>query len=183
MKLLAIPGSLRRASLNRALLEAAGELVPEGVTLTIEDLRELPFYDGDIDDDERRPDAVRAWKEHIASADALLIATPEYNYGIPGVLKNAIDWASRPAYRSPLRGKPVAIMSASPGPVGGARAQAHLKQVLLGVVAEVFPYPEVLVGAAHRKLVDGKLVDEDTRTQLQGMLGEYVRWVQRGRTS
>ncbi len=182
MKLLAIPGSLRRASLNRALLVAAGELVPPGVTLTLEEgLRELPFYDGDLDDDEHRPAAVEAWKQRIAEADALVIATPEYNYGIPGGLKNALDWASRPAYRSVLRGKPVAIMSASPSAVGGARGQAHLKQVLLGVVAEVFPYPELLVGGAHHKLVDGKLVDDDTRTRVTAMLTDFVRWVQRSR--
>jgi chromate reductase len=181
MELLAIPGSLRRASFNRALLVAAGELVPEGSTLAIEDLREIPLYDGDLDDDAHRPASVQALKQRITQADAVLIATPEYNYGIPGVLKNAIDWASRPGYRSPFRDKPVAIVSASPSAVGGARAQGQLKQVLLGMAAEVFPYPEFLVGGAHGKLVDGRLTDESTRTHLRDMLAALVRWVERQR--
>jgi len=181
MKLLAIPGSLRRASYNRALLVAASELLPEGVTLAIEDLRAIPFYDGDLDDDAHRPAAVQGLKQRITEADAVLIATPEYNYSIPGVLKNAIDWASRPGYRSPFRDKPVAIVSASPGAVGGARAQGQLKQVLLGMAAEVFPYPEFLVGSAHEKIIDGRLVDEGTRTHLRTMLAALVQWVQRRR--
>lgn len=183
MKLLAIPGSLRRASLNRALLEAAGELLPAGVTLVLEDLRELPLYDGDLDDDASRPASVVALKQRVTEADAVLIATPEYNYGVPGVLKNAIDWASRPGYRSPFRDKPVAILSASPSPVGGARVQGQLKQVLLGMAAEVFPYPEFLVGGAHQKIVDGRLIDENTRAHLRDMLAALVAWVERRRPS
>lgn len=181
MKLLGLPGSLRRASHNRALLVAAGELLPPGVTLAIEDLRALPFYDGDLDDDAHRPASVTALKQRITLADAVLVATPEYNYGIPGVLKNAIDWASRPGYHSPFRDKPVAIVSASPSAVGGARAQGQLKQVLLGMAADVFPYPEFLVGASHEKLVDGRLVHEDTRTHLRTMLAALVAWVERRR--
>lgn len=177
MKLLAIPGSLRRASLNRALLVAAGELVPANVIFTLDDLRPIPLYDGDLDDDEHRPVAVQVFKKRVAEADAVLIATPEYNYGIPGVLKNAIDWASRPAYRSPFRGKPVAIVSASPGTVGGARAQGQLKQVLLGMASEVFPVPEFLVAKAGAKIVDGRLVDDDTRERLRTLLQELVAWV------
>ncbi|MEM9456731.1 MAG: NAD(P)H-dependent oxidoreductase [Myxococcota bacterium] len=179
MKLLAIPGSLRRASVNRALLVAAGELVPEGVELTIAELHEIPLYNGDLDTDADRPAPVEAFKAKIAEADALLIATPEYNYGIPGVLKNAIDWASRPAYRSVFAGKPVAMVSASPSAMGGVRAQAHLKLVLLGMASEVFPYPEFAVMGAFKKFEDGRLTDEDTRQRLQAMLADLKAWVER----
>lgn len=181
MKILAIPGSLRRASLNRALLVAAQELVPAGVTLVLDDLREIPLYDGDLDDDAHRPAAVEGLKRRIAEADAVLIATPEYNYGIPGVLKNAIDWASRPGYRSVFRDKPATMVSAATSVVGGARVQGQLKQVLLGMAAEVFPWPEVLVGGAHQKIVDGRLVDEATRTHLRELLVAFAAWVQRRR--
>lgn len=179
MKLLAIPGSLRRASVNRALLVAAGELVPEGVELTIADLHEIPHYNGDLDNDADRPAPVEAFKGKIAEADALLIATPEFNYGIPGVLKNAIDWASRPAYRSVFAGKPVAMVSASPSAMGGVRAQAHLKLVLLGMASEVFPYPEFAVAGAFKKFEDGRLADEDTRDRLRTMLADLKAWVER----
>lgn len=182
MKLLAIPGSLRRASLNRTLLAAAAELAPEGLEVELyEDLREIPLYDGDLDDDEHRPASVEALKRRITEADAVLFGTPEYNYGIPGVLKNAIDWASRPGYRSPFRDKPCAIIGASSSIVGGARAQGQLKQVLLGMAAEVFPWPEFLVGNAGDKLVDGRLVHEATRTHLRDMLAALARWVERRR--
>ena len=182
MKLLGIPGSLRRASVNRALLAAAKELCPNGVELTITDLRPIPMYDGDIDNDSDRPASVGAFTQSIADADAVLIATPEFNYGIPGVLKNAIDWASRPAYRSVFAGKPVAIVSASPSPVGGARAQGHLKQVLLGMAAEVFPYPEFMVPDAFNKFDDGRLVDEQTRARLVKLLDGLQAWVDRRTT-
>jgi chromate reductase, NAD(P)H dehydrogenase (quinone) len=184
MKLLAIPGSLRRASLNRSLLVAAAELAPEGTVVELyDDLRELPLYDGDLDDDAHRPASVEALKRRVTEADAVLFATPEYNYGIPGVLKNAIDWASRPGYRSPFRDKPVAMVSASPSGVGGARVQGQLKQVLLGMAAEVFPWPEFLVPQANQKIVDGRLVDEATRTHLRELLAALVRWVERRRPS
>ena len=182
MKILAIPGSLRRASLNRSLLVAMGELAPEGTTVELyEGLREVPPYDGDLDDDAHRPATVAALKQRITDADAVLFGTPEYNYGIPGVLKNAIDWASRPGYRSPFRDKPCAMVSASQSGVGGARVQGQLKQVLLGMAAEVFPYPEVLVAAAHEKIVEGHLVHEPTRTHLREMLAALVRWVEKRR--
>ena len=121
LTILAIPGSLRARSLNRAALRAAQTLTPPGVTLELVELADIPLYNGDIDND-GGPAPVRAFKQRITAADGLLIATPEYNYSIPGVLKNAIDWASRPAYKSPLAGKPVAMFGAAGGFVGGARA-------------------------------------------------------------
>lgn len=178
MKILGIPGSLRRASLNRALLSAAAELAPKGVELAIADLGPLPLFNVDLLEGGQEVEAVEQFKGAIAACDAVLIATPEYNYGLPGVLKNALDWASRPAYRSVFAGKPVAVVSASPSAMGGVRAQAHLKLVLLGMASEVFPYPEFLVPAAHRKFEDGHLVDTDTREHLAKLLGNLVLWVE-----
>lgn len=179
LKILAIPGSLRARSLNRAALVTARALAPADLSLELATLADLPLYNGDLDVD-GGPAPVRAFKQAIVEADGLLIATPEYNYGIPGVLKNAIDWASRPAYRSPLAGKPVAMFGVAASGVGGARALGHLKAVMLGVLSEVFPYPETLIGAAHTKF-DGelRLTDEPTRAHLETMLGAYGDWLAR----
>jgi chromate reductase, NAD(P)H dehydrogenase (quinone) len=126
---LGIAGSLRRGSYNRSLIRAAIELAPAGTTVIPYDLMDLPMYNGDVEA-EGDPEAVAAFKHAINAADSLLIATPEYNHCVPGVLKNAIDWASRPARSSVLTGKPVAIMGATPGSGGTARAQAHLRDGL-----------------------------------------------------
>jgi len=176
MKILGIPGSLRRASLNRALLVAAQELAPKEVEFGIVDLHAIPMFNADLDDESQLV-AIETFKQSIADADAVLIATPEFNYGIPGVLKNAIDWASRPAYRSVFAGKPVAVISASPSTMGGVRAQAHLKLVLLGMASEVFPYPEFVVAQAHQKFEEGRLVDESTQEHLAELLTSLVLWV------
>ena len=184
MIILGIAGSLRAGSYNRGLLEAARELAPEGMELRVWDgLRDLPHYDGDLDHDDRRPGAVTELKRAIAGADGLLIATPEYNYSIPGVLKNAIDWASRPGYRSELVGKPVAIMGASPGAVGTARAQIHLREVMYSTLAQVMPHPGVLVSGAAAKFTGGRLTDEPTRAFLVDFLGGFAAYVARQRAS
>jgi len=180
IELLGISGSLRKGSLNSALLRAAADLVPDGVSLTIADIGDVPLYNADLDTDDG-PTAVARLKRQIDEADGLLLATPEYNYGVSGVLKNAIDWASRPAYRSVLAGKPVAIIGAAAGGTGTARAQGQLKQVLLGTLSEVFPYPEVLVGTAHQRFDDGTLSDDDTRSALEKMLERYAEWIRRSR--
>lgn len=180
LQLLAIPGSLRAGSFNRALCRAAIELAPANCSFTTADIGTLPHYDADLDGDDA-PEAVTRFKQAIAEADGLLIATPEYNYGIPGVLKNAIDWASRPAYRSVLAHKPVAIVGAAGSVVGTARAQGQLKQVMLGVLSLIFPYPEVLVARAFEKFEGGTLVDEDTRKVVRAMLGEYASWLEQHR--
>lgn len=175
--LLFVSGSLRAASLNTALLRAARALAPTGTQISFAEIGSIPHYSGDIDTDEARPKAVADLKNAIARADGLVIATPEYNYGIPGVLKNAIDWASRPAYKSVFANKPVAILSASPGPVGGARAQGQLKQVLLGVVADLFPHPEMLIGGAGKRFDgEGNLIDESTREHLQRFMSAFVAY-------
>lgn len=177
-RLVGISGSLRKGSLNTALLEAAAELVPDGTTLSVLSIADLPLYNADLDV-EGGPASVVELKREIESADGLVIATPEYNYGIPGVLKNAIDWASRPAYESVLAGKRVALLGASRSNVGTARAQAQVRQALYGTLAEVFPHPEVVVGRATERIKDGKLEDEATRKIVEEMLGRYVLWLTR----
>ena len=175
---LGISGSLRKGSYNTALLKAASELLPEGMTLEVFDLSSIPLYNDDV----RAlgyPKPVQEFRDRIAAADALLIATPEYNYSIPGVLKNAIDWASRPP-DPPLDGKPVAIMGASTGNFGTVRAQMHLRQVC--VFCNMFPLnkPEVLVMRAQEKFdASGRLVDETTRGFVRDLLTVLVDWTQR----
>src|SRR5512133_1592906 len=166
MRILGIAGSLREGSYNRSLLRAARELLPQGVELVDFDLRSLPLYDGDVEA-AGDPEPVVAFKEAIRDADALLIATPEYNRGVPGVLKNAIDWASRPPLASPLAGKPMAIVGASTGRGGTARAQEQLNAPLEHSRATVLEQPEVLVPEAFMRCDEhGELVDESVRADL-----------------
>jgi len=180
LRVLGIPGSLRGGSYNRRLLEAAREVAPDGIVVEIFDLGGIPLYDADLDTDGVRPEAVERLKASIGAADAVLFATPEYNHSVPGVLKNAIDWASRPAGRSPLRGKPVAMMGASPGTIGTARAQMHLESVLLATLARPLPHPGVLVGGAEQKFGEtGRLVHESTRLFLRSFLEELSAWTRK----
>ena len=180
MRVLGIAGSLRRGSYNRALLDAAVQLAPASMTVEPFDLADIPLYNGDLDADERRPDEVVALKEAVASSDAVLIATPEYNHSVPGVMQNAIDWASRPGGNSPLKGKPAAIVSASTGVIGGARAQQQLKLVLMSTFAFVLPHPGVVVGQATEKFdASGTLTHEPTRQFLAAFLKDLEAWTQR----
>jgi chromate reductase len=175
MGVLGISGSLRAGSYNRALLRAARDLAPAGMEIVDFDLRELPFYDGDVEA-AGDPEPVTAFKEAIRSADAVLIATPEYNRGIPGVLKNAIDWASRPPLGSPLAGKPVAIMGASTGLGGTARAQEQLRAALEFSRANVLAQPELLVPEAYLSFgADGRLTDDRVRSGIAELLAELTR--------
>ena len=173
MKIIGLSGSLREHSVNTALLRAAGEL--SNASLDVYDYREVPFYNSDIE----VPSSVHRLREAISAADAVLLAVPEYNYSVPGVLKNAVDWASRPAYQSPFRDKPVGVVSAAASFVGGARGQQHMKNILLGMGAAVFPWPELLVGGAKGKFIDGKLVDEQTRTFLRAYMDGLTAWAAR----
>jgi len=171
MQVLGIAGSLRQGSTSRALVRAASTFAPEGVRVVAHEIGALPLYDADLDTDDARPASVRALKDAIASADALLVVTPEYNYSMSGVLKNAIDWASRPAYKSAFVGKPAALVGVSAGAAGGARALAHLKEVLLGVLARPLPVPDVLVPNARAAFdQDGALVDVAVRDRLARLL-------------
>ena len=166
MNVLGISGSLRRDSQNTSLLQAAAELLPDGVELELWDgLKAVPPYDED-DDVEPAPAAVTELRDAIAGADAILIATPEYNHSVPGQLKNAIDWASRPLATNPLRNKPVAVVGASMGAFGAVWAQAELRKVLAATGARVVE-GEVAVGHAHQKFdADGRLTDENLRETL-----------------
>lgn len=175
MKIATIAGSLRQASINRGLVRACMSVAPEGIEFDALSIGDLPHYDSDLGE----PDTVAAFKAGIERADALLIATPEYNYSIPGVLKNAIDWASRPAYQSVFMGKKTAILGAAYSTVGSARAQGHLKQILLGMATPVFAYPEVLVASAKDKFdAEGNLVDGVTRDFLARFMEAFVNWAQ-----
>lgn len=176
MKILTLSGSLRKGSRNSALLDAAAGCSAEGTTLVRGSIA-LPLYDADLPEHEK--EAVARLNAQVTDADAVLIACPEYNYGIPGPLKNALDWASRPAYKSPFYLKPVGILGTAPGAVGTARAQGQLKQVLLGMAAQVFPYPEFLVGQNGPKFAaSGELVDEDTLAHLEKFMARFLAWVE-----
>lgn len=180
LKVLGMAGSLRSGSFNRALLAAAVELAPEGMALEVFDLADIPLYNGDLDTDDARPDPVRALKSGIAAADAVLVVSPEYNYGVPGVMKNALDWASRPGFRSPMAGRPTGIMGASGGASGTMRGQEQMKLSLLGMGAQVFPHPGVAVARAAERFDDDLvLTDEKTREFVAKYLGGFAEWVRR----
>jgi len=175
IKILGIAGSLRRASYNRAVLREAGNLLPRDATLEIFDLDGIPGFSQD--DEMQPPSKVVELKKLVRAADAILFATPEYNYSIPGVLKNAIDWASRPYGDSAWDGKPVAVMGASIGTLGTARAQYHLRQVF--VFLNMFPLnqPEIMIAhAGDRFDSEGNLVDEKAKELIQQMLQSLVAW-------
>ena len=176
MKILGITGSLRKASFNTRLLNAAADMLPDGTDFSLQRLDDLDLYNEDLDT-ETKPFQVAAFIENIQNADALLFATPEYNHGIPGVLKNAIDWASRPAFKSPLKDKPCGILAASTSPVGGARAQADLMNVLASTLSPVYPSIELLLPLAHNCFDDnGLLVDENARRRLRRYVEGFVDW-------
>lgn len=182
-RIVALAGSLRRASYNRALIWAAQELAPEGMNIEPIEIGELPFYNADV---EARgdPPAVAEFKARLADADGFLIATPEYNDGIPGVLVNALDWGSRLPGRSPFMSKPVAVMGASPSQIGTARAQLHLRQILNHVQARVLPPPELLVAKAHERFdKELKLRDETARKVLADLLLRFSLWIARERSA
>jgi chromate reductase len=178
ISILGFAGSLRKGSYNRALLRAALELVPENAVIEVFELDDIPPFIQDLES--TPPERVKEFKQKIKAADALLIATPEYNFSVPGVLKNAIDWASRPPGDSAFDGKPVAMMSASTGRLGGARAQYHLRQSF--VTLNMYPVnkPEVFVTFAPEKFDDkGKLTDESTREVVRKLLDALVAWTKK----
>ena len=182
-RIVAFAGSLRRGSFNSALLRAAQELTPHGMEIELIDIGALPFYNADVEA-QGDPPAVAAYKASLGDADGLIIATPEYNDGIPGVLTNAIDWGSRLPGRAPLSGKPVALMGASPSRIGTARAQLHLRQLLSHVHARVLPPPELLIASAHERFDKSlRLTDEVTRDMLAKLLQRFGRWIARERAA
>jgi chromate reductase len=172
VNILGISGSLRAGSLNTALLRAAVKHVPAGIAITVYDgLGDVPPYNGDLDNDEKLPDEVRDLRDRIAASDGVLIMTPEYNYSVPGVLKNALDWASRPPATSCLQHKDIAIAGAAPGNFGTIRGQLALRQVLMATNSRVLQRPELHVFSSHKRFDDaGNLVDERTIAFLQDLL-------------
>src|SRR5216684_6926926 len=171
-------GSLREKSYNKAALRAAQELLPPGAELEILSAGDLPHYNQDLERDE--PEAVRTFKEAIRQADAVLIVTPEFNSSIPGVLKNALDWASRPQGDSAWSGKAAAIMGASLGAIGTARAQYHLRQILVALNLFTLNQPEVVIAdAAHRFDENGNLIHEPTKQLIRELLKNLVDWTRR----
>ena len=176
IKILGIVGSLRKDSYNRFALKAAQELVPDGAVLSLIELYDIPVFDQD--NEMALPATVLEFKRRILDADAILFATPEYNYSLPGGLKNAIDWASRPHGESAWTGKPAAMMGASVGSLGTARAQYHLRQILVTLNMPVVNQPEVMIGNAAQQFdQNGRLTDEPTRQCIQKLLGALVQLV------
>ena len=177
-KILGFAGSLRKNSYNRSLLQAALELLPEDAELEVFDLDGIPSYNEDLED--QPVEKVKEFKARIKAADAILIATPEYNYSIPGVLKNAIDCASRPYGDNAFAHKPVAIMGASPGMIGTARAQYHLRQCFVFLSCFALNQPEVMVAFAQEKIdKDGKVIDRETREKIRELMESLVTWTRR----
>lgn len=173
IKILGFAGSLRNDSYNKALLRAASELLPENTELEIFDLANIPLYNQDLDG--QAPSSVLEFKDKIKTADAILIATPEYNYSIPGVLKNAMDWASRPYGDNSFDNKPLAIMGASIGNLATARAQYHLRQTCVFLNMHVVNQPEVMVASVQDKVdSNGVLTDETTKEIIKNLLFNLV---------
>ncbi len=178
MKILGICGSLRKASFNMAALRACNELMPQGMTLQITSIADLPIFNQDVLD-AGMPEPVKRFRGEVAAADGLLIASPEYNFSVPAPLKNAIDWASRPPNQV-FQDKPIAIFSAAGGPLGGARVQYDLRRILSQLWGHVLPRPEVFIGMAASKIdAQGKLTDETTRKFLTELLLGFKDWIVR----
>lgn len=173
INIIGFTGSLRLHSYNKAALNAAKELLPEGAKLDIVDLSDIPFFNEDVEAD-GAPQAVLDFKKKLSTADAILISTPEYNYSIPPVLKNALDWASR-GTDFPLSGKPLAIMSASPSIFGGSRVQYHLRQVCVRLNLLPLNQPEVFIMKADTKFdIEGNLINETTQNSISKLLEALV---------
>jgi chromate reductase, NAD(P)H dehydrogenase (quinone) len=175
LKVLAFAGSLRKGSYNKALIRAAVEVAPSTVAIEVFDLEGIPPFNQDFEGNP--PQRIKEFKEKIRTSDALLIATPEYNFSVSGILKNALDCASRPKLENPLEGKPVAIMSASTGRFGGARAQYHLRQIFVFLNMHPVNRPEVMLSdAAHNVDSNGNVANEQTRLLIRQLLEALAQW-------
>ena len=178
LKVLGIAGSLRKGSFNRFALRAAQQLAPPGMKIDIFELDGFPAFNQD--EEKLAPQVVTDFKHKIRAADAILIVTPEYNYSVPGVLKNAIDWASRPYGDSAWKGKPVAVMGASGGTLGTARAQYHLRQMFVFLDMYAVNQPEVMIATAHEKFdAEGNLKDDRTKEHIRRLLVALEAWTRR----
>jgi chromate reductase len=173
-KLLGIAGSVRRGSYSAAVLRAIGDGVPDGVSFEMFPLNEVPIYNQDLDS-ASPPAVIQALRKAIDDADGIVIASPEYNHSISGVLKNALDWASRPYGAAKLTGKPVLTLTSSPAFTGGVRAQAHLNEILTAIAARLVLRPQIVIGAIHEKIRDGRLVDDATIAFLKSGVADLLR--------
>ncbi|QQG48222.1 MAG: NAD(P)H-dependent oxidoreductase [archaeon] len=172
-RILAISGSGRKGSFNTALLKAAMGLLPEGVSMEIHDVSRFPLYDPDAES--QMPPMVKRFKEKVRAADAIVFATPEYNHSISAVLKNAIEWGNRPWGDNSWKGKPAAIVSASTSLTGGARAQEHLRQIMVDLDMHPLNHPQVLVAKAHEKFSQGLILqDETTKELVKALLAQLL---------
>ena len=179
LTIVGLAGSLRRGSFNRALLRAAQELAPPSLTIDIVDLIEVPLYNGDVEA-QGDPPTVTKLKRAVSAADGVLFVTPEYNHGVPAVMKNALDWASRPPASAALSEKPVGIIGASPGITGTARGQSQLRQAFEFTNSYCMPQPELLVFKANEKFdAAGNLTDDATAKYLDRYLVAFEQWVRR----
>jgi chromate reductase len=179
MKILLLCGSFRQGSYNQTLLNTAKQYLSEH-ELSSYAIEHLPFYDAAIDGN-NRPDVVQHFLDTVTEADAIIIASPEFNHSIPAVLKNAIDWASRPAFNSPLKGKPVTTLSASPSPNGGNLLHNHLKQVLDSTLSVIYPSTDYCVSFANEKITDGKLHDTQAINRLERHINGFIHWADKVR--
>src|SRR6266536_3620718 len=178
LAILGISGSGRKGSFNTALLEAANQLLPQNATLEIVDVSRLPLYNQDLE--QEMPEEVKELKKKIRGADAILFATPEHNYSITAVLKNAIEWGNRPPRDASWSGKPAAIVSASTSLRGGARAQLHLRQIMIDLNMYPINRPQLLVANAREKFNENlQLADEETLQTLRDVLSSLVEWTHR----
>ncbi|GLC95468.1 NAD(P)H-dependent FMN reductase [Cupriavidus sp. TA19] len=159
LMLLGISGSMRRESNNTAVLRTLQMSMPAGIGFSVVTLDDIPPYNQDVELC-GVPPGVQRLKSAIEASDGIILCSPEYNHGMPGVLKNALDWVSRPALTSPMKGKPVLIVTSSPAFTGGVRAQAQLKETLSGMLARVIAWPQVVIAGVHDKVREGRLVDE-----------------------
>jgi chromate reductase, NAD(P)H dehydrogenase (quinone) len=177
-KIAAISGSLRKQSFNTATLRVLRDLQPGRLDIDIITLEDIPLFNEDVEA-QGWPERVAAIRNRVDASDAIILATPEYNYSIPGVLKNALDWLSRPTGKGPIVGKPLAIVGASLAKTGTARAQAHLRSVAFYNAMPLLPTAEVLISRAQDIFVDGQLKDEETRKFLEGTLDKFSSWIEK----
>lgn len=177
LRIVALLGSLRQGSYNKSLLDAAIKLCPSEAIVTKLEIGDLPLFNQDQENDP--PENVKHLKAGIKQADAVLFVTPEYNYSIPGVLKNAIDWASRPYTDNSFAEKPAAIMSASNGMIGGARAQYHLRQMFVFLDIHPINRPECIVNLASEKIQNGELTDQHTKDKIVELLTALIDWTRK----
>ncbi|SKA39908.1 NAD(P)H-dependent FMN reductase [Enhydrobacter aerosaccus] len=178
VRLFGLSGSLRRNSYCRSVLEALQAILPPDVRLALHEPR-LPLYSED-EDGEASPHEVRRFRASIAASDGVVIVTPEYNHSLPGALKNALDWASRPLGAAALTGKPVVVISVSPAFTGGVRAQSHLHDVLLAIRARIVAGPQIVIGNIAAKISDGRFVDESSLCFALETIGALLKDVGRG---